>query len=180
VNLTLATLAVLTTTPALRGRLALGAEPGPTARSAAAATLALLALVTVLAGPALAAAADVAAPTARIAAGLVMAITSIPDLWRRPVVAAPSDPPWRAGVVPVGFPELFGPALAAALTTATIDRGLAVAVALTAAAVLAVVVADRLPGGRDVTRPWRAALGVRAASAIAVGIAVVMNGVYDI
>ena len=179
-NLMLAALAVLATTPVVRGRLALGPDPDPAARSAALATLAALAVVTVVVGPALALAADVSAPTVRIASGLVIAVTSVPDLWRRPLVAEPTDPPWRAGLVPVAFPELFGPPLAAALTAAATDLPAGPTVGLVAACVLAVAVTDRLPGVRTATRPLRALAGGRAAFAIAIGIALVMHGVYDI
>jgi small neutral amino acid transporter SnatA (MarC family) len=179
-NLALAALAVLATTPVVRGRLALGTDPSPAARSSALGALAGLAMLTVLVGPALAAAADVSAPTVRIAAGLVIAVTSIPDLWRRPLVAERTDPPWRAGVIPVAFPELFGPPLAAALTATAMDLGVGPAIGLAGVAVLAVAGADRLPGERTGTGPLRALAGLRAAAAIAVGIALVMNGVFDI
>jgi len=180
VNLMLAGLAVLTSTPVVRGRLVSGPDPDPAARSAALASLLALAVVTVVLGPALAAAADVSAPSVRIAAGLVIAVTSVPDLWRPPFVAEPSGPPWRAGLVPMAFPELFGPPLAAALTTTATDLPVGPTVGLVAACVVAVAVADRLPGGRTATRPLRALAGCRAAAAMAVGIALVMHGVYDI
>jgi small neutral amino acid transporter SnatA (MarC family) len=179
-NLTLAALAVVTTTPVIRGRLALGTDPSRAARGSALAALGGLAVLTVLVGPALAAAADVSAPTVRIAAGFVIAVTSIPDLWRRPLVAEPTEPRWRAGLVPVGFPELFGPPLAAALTAAATDLGLGAAIGLVAVAVLAVAGVTGLPGVRIAVRPVRALAGLRAAAAIVVGIALVMNGVHDI
>lgn len=179
-NLTLAALSILTATPIVRGRVALSADPSTAARGSALGTLAGLAAVTALVGPVLAAAADVSAPTVRIAAGIVIAVTSIPDLWRRPFVAQPTEPHWRAGVVPVGFPELFGPPLAAALTATATDLGVGAALGLLVVAVAAAGAVIVLPGERQGVRWVRGLAGFRAATAMAVGLALVMNGVYDI
>ena len=179
-NLALATLAVLTTTPAVRCRLAIGPDPSKAVRRAALGGLALLGGLTVLIGPLIATTADVSAPTARIAAGLVMAITVLPDLWRQPVVASTTDPEWHAGVVPVVLPELFGPPLAAALTAAAIDLSVAPTVGLVGTAVAFVALVDRIPGARSPNRMLRAVIAMRAAAALAIGLALVMSGVYDI
>lgn len=176
----LALAAVLSTTPVIRGRLALGPTPARSVRRASRLTLAGLGTVTVVVVPAFTVAADISAPTARIAAGLVIAVTSLPDLWRAPVVAGATDPSWRAGVVPVAFPELFAPPLAAALSAAAIDGGLGAGLGLTVVAVVAAASVDALPGPRSVSRTWRGAAGARAAAAVAVGLALTMNGVYDI
>jgi small neutral amino acid transporter SnatA (MarC family) len=179
-NLTLATLAVLATLPAIRARVALGDPRDDAAIRAALAAVAGVVAVTIVLLPAIVRAADISAPTARIAAGLVIAVTSVPDGWRRPVLAAPSEPRWRRGLVPVAVPEVFAPPLAAAVTAATIDLGLAVAFALGIVAVSVLAVAVMVPGPRTAGRAVRGAMTARAALALGLGIALVMNGIYDI
>ena len=182
-NLTMAALAVLAATPLARAVWALGDDPPVTARRAQLAAVGTLVALTIVVGPALATAADVSAPTARIAAGLVIAVTSLPDLWRRVVVGTPTTPTWWVGLVPGAVPETFAPPLAAAVTVTTIDLGVAAAAGLGAAVlgVLALLgLAPAVPAVAPTGPAGRALSTARAAAAVAVGLALVMNGVYDI
>ncbi len=143
---------------------------------------------------------DVTSPTFRLGAGVVITATGV-----RSALIAPK--PWSEGLrggrlsmlVPVAFPVLFTPELAVAAVSYSADRGtsatvVAIAVAIAVFAALAVTgVGWRMApagagepgaaggGGARRADPWLSAAGrVMGALAVVLGIALVVDGIFDV
>ncbi len=178
----------------------LGSERGTRLRvvGIGAAVAAAVAIVLALVADDVLDALDVTSPTFRLGAGVVIAATGV-----RSALIAPK--PWAEGLrggrlsmlVPVAFPVLFTPELAVASVSYSADRGtgatvVAIAVALAVFAGLAVTGAgwsasavatpdgSASPGARRAD-PWLGAAGrVMGALAVVLGIALVVDGIFDV
>ncbi len=106
--------------------------PGGPARSrrrrlcgAAGGALAVLAAVSAIAGLSgpLLESLGVSAPTARIGAGVALIVVGGRDAVTGPARAEPGLPGWKAAIVPVAVPHLFGPGLGVLAVSAGADLG---------------------------------------------------------
>lgn len=147
---------------------------------AAALVLAFLLGAAALSGPLLDAL-DVSAPTWRIATGLIVAGAGARDLVWRPPLGEPALEGWRVALVPLAFPLLASPQLTLLALSSGADHG--VLEAATAAAVgLGLVVAASTYRSRDraTVRTLVAAGRVVGSLAVAVGLGLVVDGVFSV
>jgi small neutral amino acid transporter SnatA (MarC family) len=178
----LAVAAVVAVNP-FRARAAVPEEGGVriAALGAAAATALLLPIVA-LADPILDAL-HVAAATARIGAGAALAVVGAAELVLRLPRPEPALEGRRAALVPIAFPVLLTPAVGLLAVSGSADRGAGVALVVLAGAMATVPVATAvLPPGRSALGD-RVAVGLArltAAGLVAVGLALVLDGVFDI
>jgi small neutral amino acid transporter SnatA (MarC family) len=123
---------------------------------------------------------DVSDPAFRLAAGIVAVLAGAADFFRRPPAPEPALAGWRAAIVPVAVPAIARPALLVMALGAGADRGVPVTAAAMAAAVVSTVFTVRWaaerPGGRVVR--WVGAL--LAASLVACGALLGVDGVLDV
>jgi small neutral amino acid transporter SnatA (MarC family) len=124
---------------------------------------------------------DVSNPSFRIAAGAVAAIAGIADLFRRPISPEPALPGWRAALIPVGIPVVARPALLMLALGAGADRGVLVTAGAMAAGIallvgLCAMAPTRGPGGRALRWAGR----FLAAGLIAAGVALGVDGIFDV
>lgn len=142
--------------------------------------VAVLLAVMTFAGPLLDAL-DISDPTARIAAGAAVVIIGVRDAFVGPAQAEPALPGWRAALVPVAVPHLFVPGLALLAVSASADLGVGVALTVVVLAIGVVVATSVQPGPRGVTaRLCRAGQVLTAGAAVAIGAALMLDGVLDI
>jgi small neutral amino acid transporter SnatA (MarC family) len=149
------------------------------ALGAALAAGALVPLVA-LAGPILDAL-HVAASTARIGTGTALAVVGAAEL----VLPLPRPEPAldgrRAALVPLAFPVLLTPAVGLLAVSGAADRGAAVALLALAAAMAAVPLAvAALPRAPLADRLAAALARLCAAGLVAAGLALVVDGVFDL
>ena len=174
--------AALCTVNAPRARTALPAAPESTAVAAlgAAITAAALAVLAVLADPLLDLV-SISAPTARLATGLLLVATGILAFGSPGPAAEPALPGRRAALVPVCFPTLFTPGLAALTVSASVDLSAPCAflvVAASLATLPAIVATEPEPPVRK--RVVDGAARLIAGLLVATGLALLFDGVYDI
>lgn len=122
------------------------------------------------------------APTARIAAGAALIVTGARDVVAGPAAVEPALPGWKAAIVPVAVPHLFGPGLGVLAVSAGADlgperTGAAVGFAL---AMTVAVMAQPWPQSRAGARAIRAGQALTGAAAVLVGAALAVDGVFDI
>lgn len=125
---------------------------------------------------------DISAPTARIAAGAALIAVGVRDMIAGPAQVEPALPGWKAAIVPVAVPHLFGPGLGVLAVSAGADLGpewtgtaVGAALALTAA-----VMAQPPPRSRAGARAVRAGQALTGAAALLIGAALAVDGVFDI
>jgi small neutral amino acid transporter SnatA (MarC family) len=127
---------------------------------------------------------DSSAPTARIAAGLVLVVSAAAEVVRRPPDEPVAGPGWRAGVVPLAVPLLVRPAAAVVALSAGADRGVLLVIAGAAVAGLMAAAAGAATAGphRGATAAavLRWAAVVASAGALLVGVALAVDGVFDV
>jgi small neutral amino acid transporter SnatA (MarC family) len=183
VTLLLLVVAAVLAVDAPRARRAL--RPDGAVRTALVASAgALVALVPVVAwAAALARAAHISAPTARMGTGAALAVVGAAEALLPLPRPEPALAGWRAALVPVAFPVLLTPAVGLLAASGSIDRGAPVALAVVAGALATVpLVAAVLPPGRSEIRD-RIGDGLArllAAGLVAAGIALVLDGVFDL
>jgi small neutral amino acid transporter SnatA (MarC family) len=144
--------------------------------------LAVLVPLAALAG-ALARAVHVSAPTARMGAGAALAVVGAAEALLPLPRPEPGLAGWSAALVPMAFPVLLTPAVGLVALTGSLDRGAPVAIAaLTGAlATVPLVAAVLRPGTSPLADRTSAALArVLAVGLVAVGIALVLDGVFDV
>jgi small neutral amino acid transporter SnatA (MarC family) len=123
---------------------------------------------------------DVSDPSFRLAAGIVAVLAGAADFFRRPPAPEPALSGWRAAIVPVALPAVARPALLVMALGAGADRGVPVTAAAMATAVVSTAIAVRwsAEGPRARTLRW---LGVLlAASLVACGAILGVDGVLDV
>jgi small neutral amino acid transporter SnatA (MarC family) len=126
---------------------------------------------------------DITPPTARIAVGAVVAIAGARDLVTAPPAPEPAMRGLGAAVVPVFFPFLFAPpaVLLALAAGADHDAG---TIAWSAGAALAVVVAAAavapLAEDSSAARVERGMHRLLAGALVLAGLALVIDGIFDI
>lgn len=140
----------------------------------------LLVLAAALSGPLLDAV-EISAPTARIAAGVAVALLGGRDAVTGPVAAEPALAGRRAAVVPVAVPHLFQPGLTLLTVSAATDLGVVRASGLVLVGLVLVVALGAVdpPDGAG-ARLERAGQALTGGVALALGAALVLNGVLDI
>jgi small neutral amino acid transporter SnatA (MarC family) len=174
--------AALCTVNAPRSRTALPPTPEATAVAAlgAAITAAGLAVLAVVADPLLDLV-SVSAPSARLATGLLLVATGILAFGGPGPAPEPALPGRRAALVPVAFPTLFTPGLAALTVSASVDLSAPcafVGVALSLATLPAIVATEpESPVRRRVLDGVARLLG---GLLVATGLALLFNGVFDV
>ena len=155
-------------------------------RRAVAATGAAVALAVVvllaLAAESLLDAADVAAPTLRMGLGVVLLLQGAAAAVARLPRPEPALAGRRAALVPVAFPVLLTPGLGVLAVAGAVDRGGSVAVIVLAGALLlAPALAAAVPRPGPVARRVGGAVARLLAGALVVaGVALVMDGLFDI
>lgn len=124
---------------------------------------------------------DISDPTARIAAGVAIVVIGVRDAFSGPALVEPALAGRGAAFVPVVVPHLFTPGLMLLVISASADLGVPVAVAGVSSAIVSVVV---LAVWSAPTGPWaravRAGHVLTAGLAIALGGALMLDGVLDI
>ena len=145
--------------------------------AAAAGTLLILGVLVsgLVSGP-LHDAVDVTGPSARIAAGIALLAVALHDLFGAPPDAEPALTGWRAGIVPLGFPVLFTPAVALVAVAGAAQHGVWVPVA---AVLPAMIVAGALLVSARARIP-RGVLATSGALGAAIAALVVLDGIYAI
>jgi hypothetical protein len=183
VTLTLLVVAALAAVNAPRARSALPEDDAvAVAGLGALATLAALVPLAAFAHP-LADAVRVPGSTARMAVGVVLLVLGAAELLLLPPpAAAPALPGRWSSLVPVAFPVLLNPALGFLTLSASLDRGAPVALAAAAAALATVPVLgagwrSRTPASLRIARALSRTGG---AVLIGSGIALLINGLYDL
>lgn len=151
------------------------------AAGGALAVLAAALAISGLSGPLLDAL-GISAPTARIAAGTALIVVGVRDMVVGPARVEPALPGWKAAIVPVAVPHLFGPGLAVLAVSAGADlgsvrTGAAVGAAL---AVTAMLMAQPLPQSQAGARAVQAGQALTGAAAVLVGAALAVDGIFDI
>src|SRR4051812_36792801 len=124
----------------------------------------------------------VSAPTVRIAVGLVVVITGILDLVGRVPAPEPALPGLWAGLVPVLVPLVLRPGLALLAVSVAADHGVAPVVIAAVLIVLGTLDAGAMaPLGAGPSRVVvRWVMAVLGAVAIAAGIAMAIDGIFDV
>jgi small neutral amino acid transporter SnatA (MarC family) len=124
---------------------------------------------------------DVSNPSFRTAAGAVALIAGSADLVRRPPAPAPALAGWRAALIPVAIPVVARPAVLMLAIGAGADRGVLVtAGAMAAGVVLLIGLAAEAPTHGPGGRALRWAGRLLAAGLIAAGVALGVDGVFDV
>ncbi len=124
---------------------------------------------------------SVSAPTARIAAGALLLVTGVLTLALAAPAREPALPGRRAALVPVAFPTLLSPALAALAVAAAADHGpLTASAVLLAALVTVPAVAALAPGSGARDRALDGLGRVLAAGTAVTGIALLWVGAFDV
>jgi small neutral amino acid transporter SnatA (MarC family) len=184
VTVSLLVLAALAAVNAPRARGALPSEDR-VAIAGLGALVALVALVPVaaVAGP-LTDWLRVPASTARMGVGVVLAVVGLADVL---VAPDPGPEPRLAGrgaaLVPVAFPVLLDPGLGFLVLAGSLDHGVVVALSAAAAGLVTVPLAAVLvPPVRTALaqRVQRAVAAVVAAGLVAAGIALLIDGMFDL
>jgi small neutral amino acid transporter SnatA (MarC family) len=183
-TVSLLVLAALAAVNAPRARGALPEEDGATI-AAVGALAALVALVPIaaVAGP-LTDWLRVPSSTARMGVGVVLAVVGLADVLVTPDPAPePRLPGRRAALVPIAFPVLLDPGLGFLVLAGSLDHGVAVAVAGAAVGLVTLPLsALLLPPARSAVaqRVQRALAAVVAAGLVAAGIALLIDGMFDL
>ena len=151
------------------------AAPRETTAIAVGATLGLVLLSAVVAGPFLDLV-DVSGPNARIAAGVALLVVALKDVFVAPPTPDPGLPGRRGGLVPLAFPVIFSPAGALLAVAGASERGVGIAVLAAGLALAPVAIALRVAPASH-ARAATAAVGVFGAGIAAL---VVLDGVYAI
>jgi small neutral amino acid transporter SnatA (MarC family) len=183
VTLALLVVAAVAAVNPFRARAALPERaPVPIAALGAAVATAVLAVVAALADPVLDAL-HVSAATARMGVGAALAVVGAAEA----VLPRPSSEPapggLRAALVPVAYPVLLTPAVGLLAVAGSVDRGAPVALLGLAGALATVPVVALLlpPGGRPTGhRLATASARLLAVALVAIGLALVMDGVFDV
>lgn len=188
-NTVLALVALLVASNPPRRRAALSTEDTTAVAIGAAITVALCTVLAAVASPLLDAL-DVSAPNLRIAAGFALSIVAAHDLVRRVPPAGAALPGRRAALVPVFFPVLARPEVGLLALSVGADHGVALTAAAALLAMAAVVawhalltprLATRADGATAVTRRVEhGASALVAGAAVAVGVAIIADGVFSI
>lgn len=185
-SIVLAFVALVAAVNAPRGRFVLGQE-SPGERVTVGGLGAILAFggvaLTAVAAEPLRDAFGISIETARIGAGVVAALVGARDLVAGLPDPEPSLPGRRAALVPVAFPVLLNPALIFLAFSTALDHTswAAVLLALPALATLPLAAIVEIGGAARATR--RAMVGaarLTAALLVLAGIAVAVDGVFDI
>jgi small neutral amino acid transporter SnatA (MarC family) len=183
-TVSLLVLAALAAVNAPRARGALPAEDR-VAVAGFGALVALVALVPVaaVAGP-LTDWLRVPASTARMGVGVVLAVVGLADVLVAPDPAPePRLPGRRAALVPIAFPVLLDPGLGFLVLAGSLDHGVAAALSAAAVALATLPLSALLvPPARSplALRVQRALAGVVAAGLVAAGIALLIDGMFDL
>lgn len=124
----------------------------------------------------------ISAPTARIAAGAALIVVGVRDMVAGPARVEPALPGWKAAIVPVAVPHLFGPGLGVLVVSAGADlgperAGAAIGIALAVTAMLMILPS---PKGRAGARAVQAGQALIGAAAVLIGAALAVVGVFDI
>jgi small neutral amino acid transporter SnatA (MarC family) len=146
------------------------------------AAVAALAALAALAGPVLDAL-DVTPPTARLSVGVVVALAGVRDLLGAPPAAEPALPGARGALVPVFFPFLLSPVAGLLALAAGADLGVAWvggAGVVAAAPLLVAAWSGVAPESGVAARAERGLRALLAAALVGAGIALVVNGLFDI
>jgi small neutral amino acid transporter SnatA (MarC family) len=153
----------------------------PARVAALGATLAWAALIPVVAlADAALDAAQVASSTLRMAAGVVLVLQGAVAVLTRGPGPEPALPGRRAALVPVAFPVLLTPALALLALSGALDRSAPVALAVLGAALAAVPLLGAIAMS-PVRQKVVDGLGRLAAAGLVVsGMALLMNGIFDL
>ncbi|HYF44982.1 MAG TPA: MarC family protein [Acidimicrobiales bacterium] len=188
-DLPLFLLAAVCVVNAPRSRTAIGGDDRVRlAALGAALTLAALVPVAVFAEPLLDAV-DISPATARIAGGLLLVAMAILALGSPGPEPEPALDGWRAAVVPVAFPTLLTPGLAALVLVGAADHSAPVAAGVTAVALatLPLVLAVPTSGGISprtggpVRERVLAGIGrLLAALLVLAGLGLLFDGIFDI
>jgi small neutral amino acid transporter SnatA (MarC family) len=124
---------------------------------------------------------DVSDPSFRIAAGAVATIAGIADVFRRPPSPEPALPGWLAALIPVAIPVVARPALLMLALGAGADRSVLVtAGAMATGVALLVGLAAAVPTSGPAGRGLRWASRLLAAGLIAAGVALGVDGIFDV
>jgi multiple antibiotic resistance protein len=125
---------------------------------------------------------NLSAPTVRIAVAVVVVVTAVIDLVGRIPSPEPSLPGLGAGLVPMLIPLVLRPGLALLAVSVAADHGVAPVVIGAALIVLGVVAAAAVtPVGEGTPRVLaRWLMAVLAVVAIAIAIAMTVDGVFDV
>lgn len=138
--------------------------------------IALVVGVAVVSGPVLDSL-SITGSSSRIAAGVALVITSLRDVFAPVPNAEPALPGRRSGFVPLAFPTLFTPAVAALALAAGHERGVLLAsVGVLPAVLLAGAVALVLGPGRS-PRSLLSSVGL---AGVVLGALVTLDGIYAI
>lgn len=119
--------------------------------------------------------------TARIAAGVLAAVTGVLTLVGRFPAPEPALAGRRAALVPIAFPTLFTPTLAALTVAGSADHGptvtgLVLVVALATVPLVAPAPVGHTPAARALDGLARLLAGVT----VAAGVALVVDGLFDL
>lgn len=132
---------------------------------------------------------DISAPTARIACGLLLVAMGILALGSPGPDPEPALAGWRAALVPIAFPTLLTPGLAALTVVGAADHAAPVALGVAAVGLATVPLVVALPTSRELSprtgRPVSdrvlGGLGrVLAALLVVAGLGLLFDGVFDI
>lgn len=121
---------------------------------------------------------DVSASTAQMGAGLVVVVTALLDLVRRlpEEIDGPAGP--AAGVVPAGFPTLVRPEVMLTIAVVAASAGAWMAIVGLIAGAVAVVAWTLLARGALRGTAARAFGAFVSALAVAIGVELIVDGVY--
>ncbi|MCZ7525764.1 MAG: hypothetical protein M5U14_04855 [Acidimicrobiia bacterium] len=126
---------------------------------------------------------DLSAPTARLSAGAVAALTGARDLCTGPPSPDPALPGWRAGIVPVWFPLLLSPSAGLLALGGGADHDALIVFVAAGLGVLPLVASVAWRADRLAPVWARVELGVHrllAAALVAAGLALTVDGVFDL
>lgn len=157
------------------------ARPTPadtrTIAAALATMLVLTAVAAVGAGPFLDLV-DVTGPSARIAAGIALLVVALKDVFTRPPAPEPALEGWRGGIVPLGFPVIYSPAVALVAVAGSASRGVGFVILGAGFTTLLLGLSLMTPtSASTTTRIATATIGLFGAGIAAL---VVLDGVYAI
>jgi small neutral amino acid transporter SnatA (MarC family) len=125
-------------------------------------------------------AAQVASSTLRMAVGVVLVLQGGATVLTRSPGPDPALPGRRAALVPVAFPVLLTPGLAFLALAGALDRSAPVTLAVVAGALAAVPVVGGVPVSPVRLKVLDGLGRLTAAALVAVGVALLVNGLYDV